>query len=142
MRLLLLRGRWRGHRAIARAARPRERPPASSAAVTWANPHSNQGGKSNFGQSNGQSNQSGGGKQPYKPGTGRYAPRTGDHNHGGDRRSQPSRSRSDEPTCSSKSDAHLWVEDSGDEELLLAHHYKLCACRLDPEPHAPAPGNA
>jgi hypothetical protein len=69
----------------ARAARPRERPPASSAAVTRANPHSNQGGKSNFGQSNGQSQsgRSGGGKQPYKPGTGRYAPRTGDHHHGG-----------------------------------------------------------
>jgi hypothetical protein len=69
----------------ARAARPRERPPASSAAVTRANPHSKQGGKSNFGQSNGQSNQSVGGKQPYKPGAGRYAPRTGDLHHGGDR---------------------------------------------------------
>jgi hypothetical protein len=116
---------------VARAARgARDRPPASSAAVTRTDCHSNQGGKSNFGQSHGQSNQSRGGKQPYKASAGRYAPRTGDHHHGGDRRSQPSRSRSDEPTRPSKSDAHLVVDDSDDEEQAL------------PDPKTSTKGNA
>jgi hypothetical protein len=112
--------------AAARSARP----PATAAAVNSGNPHSNQGGKSNFGQSHGQLHQPGGGKQPYKQGAGRYAPRTGDHSHGGDRRSQPSHShpRFDESTRPFKSDAHLSIEDADDEGQTM--------------PRTPAPGNA
>jgi hypothetical protein len=110
---------------VARAARvARDRPGASSAAVTQTDSHSNKGGKSNFESQTSQ----GGAKQPYKASAGRYAPRTGDHHHGGIRRSQPPRSRSDELTRPSMSNAHLGVDDSGDEEQAL------------PDPKTPAKG--